>query len=74
VIEDATVIATVRYFVRLIEHRMPAAEIVIGLWNAASDSALLAEIRAEGLKVHLNRSIGELLAYTKAISAQGEAA
>ncbi len=74
VIEDAAAIATIRYFVRLFEHRMPGAEIVIGLWNAPSNSTLLSEIRAEGFKVHLNRSIGELLAYTKAISAQVEAA
>ena len=74
VIEDGASITTIRLFVRLIQHKMPGAAVVIGLWNAASDSALLAEIRAEGFTVHLHRSIGELLAYTKAISAQVEAA
>ena len=74
VIEDGASITTIRLFVRMIQHKMPGAAVVIGLWNAPNDSELLAEIRAEGLKVHLHRSIGELLAYTKAISAQVEAA
>ena len=74
VIEEAASITTIRLFVRLIQHKMPGADIVIGLWNAPANSTLLAEIRAEGFQVHLNRSIGELLAYTKAISAQVEPA
>ena len=74
VIDEGASITTVRLFVRQIQHRIPDADIVIGLWSAPSDSPLLAEIRSEGLKVHLIRSIGELLAYTKAISAQAEAA
>ncbi len=74
VIDEAASITTIRLFVRLIQHRIPGAAVVVGLWNAPSDSALLAEIRSEGLAVHLTRSIGELLAYTKAISAQAQAA
>ena len=74
VIDEAASITTIRLFVRLIQHRIPGAAVVIGLWNAPSDSALLAEIRSEGLSVHLTRSISELLAYTKAISAQAQAA
>lgn len=73
VIEEGAGVATIRLFVRRIRHKMPDLPVVIGLWGATGDSALLAELRAEGSEAHVILSVGELVAYTKAISAQAEA-
>ncbi|MDT7951780.1 MAG: AI-2E family transporter [Acetobacteraceae bacterium] len=74
VIETDAGAATVRFFIRRIERKMPDTKIVIGLWGAAGGSELLAALRAEGGDEHLILSIGELVAYARAISAQGEMA
>lgn len=74
VVEDSASFATIRFFVLRIQQKMPGSEIVVCLWGASGGSSLLAELRQGGLAAHVILSIGELLAYTKAISAQAEAA
>ena len=74
VVEEAASFATIRFFVLRIQHKMPDSEVVVCLWGAAGGSALLAELRQGGVAAHVILSIGELVAYTKAISAQAEAA
>lgn len=74
VLEEGTGVAAIRFFVRRMQRTMPGAVIVVGLWGAAGDSPLLAALRAEGGDEHLILSIGELLAFAKAVSARMEAA
>ena len=70
VLEEGSSVSGIRYFIRRIRKRMPQAVIVIGLWHAAGDSALLTALRSEGDGEHLVLSIGELLAFARALSAQ----
>ena len=74
VLEQGSSVAAIQYFIRRIQKQMPGAAVVIGLWHADGDSTLLAELRSEGREEHLVLSIGELLAYVTAISAQKEPA
>jgi hypothetical protein len=74
VLEHGSSVAGIRYFVKRMQKMAPDAFIVVALWRAAGDSPLLAALRAEGEHEHLVLSIGELLAYARAISAQKEAA
>ena len=62
------------YFVRRIQKRLPNALVVVGLWHADGQSALLAELRNGGRDEHLVLSISELMAYATAVSAQKEPA
>ena len=66
-IADGASITTIRLFIKQIQHRMPNVPIVIGLWGASANSALLAEIRAEGLKATLHQSLSALLSYAKTL-------
>ena len=68
VIDNGAFISTVRLFVGQMRAKAPHAAVAVGLWGADNDSDLLAEIRAEALDIHLTLSIGELVAYAKAIS------
>ena len=70
IIEEGSSVSGIRYFVRRIRKRMPQATIVIGLWRADRDSAVLTALRAEGTDAHLVLSIGELLAFTGALTAR----
>ena len=70
IIEEGSSVSGIRYFVRRIRKRMPQAAIVIGLWRADRDSPVLAALRAEGTDEHLVLSIGELLAFSRALSVQ----
>ena len=74
VIADGAGVAGIRFFVRRMQRKMPDAVIVVGLWGASGDLQVLTALRAEGDNEHVILSIGELLAFTKAISAQTEAA
>jgi hypothetical protein len=74
VLEDGATAAGIQFFVRRIQRRIPGCIAVVGLWQAAGDSALLAALRAEGRDEHLVLSIGELAAFVKAVSAQREEA
>lgn len=70
VLEDGSSVPAIRYFIRRIEKRMPGAAIVVALWHAGRDSALLAALRSEGDSEHLVLSIGELIAFARALAAQ----
>ena len=49
---------------------MPGATVVIGLWHADRDSALLSTLRASGGDEHVVLSIGELIALCQAMAAR----
>ncbi len=68
VLEEGSSVSGVRYFVRRMQKQMPDAAIVICLWHAPSDSALLSALRSQGQDEHLVLSIGELLALANALS------
>jgi hypothetical protein len=74
VLEDGSSVAGIRYFVRRIQKRMPDAVIVVGLWHAARGSATLTALRAEGSNEHLVLSVGELIAFARALAARRSAA
>ena len=73
VLERGSSASGIRYFIRRIQKRIPHAAVVIGLWHSPGDSALLAELRAEGQDEHLVLSIGELLALAQALSTRRRA-
>ena len=72
VIEEGAVLATIRLFILKVRHNMPDTPIVIALWGAKPDSVLLSALREETMPLHITRSLGELLAYVRAISIQAE--
>ena len=74
VLEQGSTVASIRYFVRRSQKRMPGATIVVGLWHAGRDSALLTALRQEGGQEHLVLSLGELIAFTKTLSVRAPAA
>ena len=71
IIEEGSSVSGIRYFVHRIRKRMPGAAIVIGLWRADRDSPVLGALRSEGTNEHLVLSIGELLAFARALSIRG---
>ena len=70
VLEEGSSASSIRYFTRRIQKKMPEAAVVICLWHAPGDSALLAALRASGEKEHLVLSISELVALAHALSAR----
>ncbi|MCW6510826.1 AI-2E family transporter [Lichenifustis flavocetrariae] len=70
VLEEGSSVSGIRYFVRRMQKRMPEATIVVGLWHSGRDSLLLAALREEGGSEHLVLSIGELIAFARALSAK----
>ncbi len=71
VLEEGSSVSGIRYFIRRIQKRMPGAVIVVCLWHADRDSALLTALRSEGDNEHLVLSIGELIAFARALAARG---
>ena len=69
-LEEGSTVAGIRYFIRRIQKQLPNAVIVVGLWHAGRDSALLAALRAEGGNEHLVLSIGELVAFCRSLAAR----
>ena len=59
-----------QYLLRRIQRRMPGAVVVVGLWHAEGNSALLAALRAEGSAETIVLSLGELVALARAVSAR----
>ncbi len=74
VLEEGASVASIRFFAGRMQRKMPGAMLVIGLWRASADSSLLAALREEGGKEHVILSIGELVAYVRAVSVQTETA
>lgn len=72
VLEDGATPASIRLFVRRMQKKMPDAIVAVGLWRAPGESPLLAALRAEGKDEHLVLSIGELVAFARAVSVQRE--
>ena len=67
VLEQGSTASSIRYFIRRMQKAMPGATVVVCLWHADGDSALLATLRAEGQDEHLVLSIGELVALAQAL-------
>jgi predicted PurR-regulated permease PerM len=74
VLEEGSSVSAIRYFLKRLRKTMPDAILVVGLWHADGSSPLLAELRAAGGDEHLVLSIGELLAFARAMAAQKESA
>jgi hypothetical protein len=70
VLDNGSTSSGVRYLLRRIQRHMPHAAIVVCLWHADANSPLLHELRAEGEKETIILSLGELVALTRALSAQ----
>ena len=70
VMEDGATAAGIQFFVRRMQRKIPGCIAVVGLWQAAGGSPLLAALRAEGRDEHLVLSFGELAAFVRAVSAQ----
>ncbi len=67
-LEGGSSATSIRYFVRRIARSMPQAVVVVCLWQAARDSAILAALRSEGDDESIVLSLGELAALTQVIA------
>ena len=74
VLDQGSTASGLQYLLRRIHRRMPAAVVVVGLWHAAGDSALLTALRAEGSEETIVLSLGELVALARAVAAREPAA
>jgi predicted PurR-regulated permease PerM len=74
VLEEGSSVSAIRYFLKRMRKAMPDAILVVGLWHASGSSPLLAELREGGGDEHLVLSIGEMLAFARAIAARKESA
>ncbi len=70
ILEKGSTAASIRYFIRRVQRQMPGATVVIGLWHADGDSAMLSTLRAGGGEEHVVLSIGELIAFCQAMAAR----
>ena len=68
VLEDGSTEAAIRYFLQRMGKQMPDAVLVVGLWHAGRDSALLAALRAGEGGEHVVLSLGELIAFCQALA------
>ena len=67
-LEAGNSVSGIRYFIRRMQKRMPGATVVVALWHADRDSAVLVALRQDGGSEHLVLSIGELVAFARALS------
>lgn len=74
VLDQGSTVSGLQYLLRRIHRRMPGAIVVVGLWHAAGDSALLSALRAEGSEETIVLSLGELVALARAVAAREPAA
>ncbi len=70
ILEEGSTAASIRYFIRRVQRQMPGATVVVGLWHADRDSALLSTLRAGSGEEHVVLSIGELIAFCQAMAAR----
>jgi len=70
VLEGGSSAASIRFFLRRIQRRLPDAAVVVCLWYANADSPTLATLRAEGGDEFIVLSVGELNALAMAVSAR----
>ncbi len=67
-LEEGNSVAGARTFLRRLARALPEARVVVGLWRAAPDSAMLAALREEGPAEAIVTSAGEAIATCEAIS------
>jgi predicted PurR-regulated permease PerM len=70
VLEEGNSIAGLRYFLRRIARQLPEAKVIVGLWDAPPDSAMLAALREEGPADAIVTSLGEAAALCEALAAR----
>ncbi len=73
VLEGGSSAASIQFYLRRIQRRLPGVPVVVCLWHAAADSATLAALRAEGGEEFIVLSIGELTALANALAAREDA-
>lgn len=73
-LEEGSSAASIRFFLRRIQRRAPAAAAVVCLWHAGAGSATLATLRAEGADEFIVLSLSELLALAPVVAARAPAA
>lgn len=71
VLEEGNSVAGLRYFLRRINRQLPEAKVIVGLWDAPPDSAMLAALREEGPAEAIVTSLGEAAALGEALGARG---
>ena len=75
VLEEGSSAAAVRYFLRRLARRLAGVPIVVALWHAPADSAMLEELRQEGAGAAvIVTSLGEVVAFCQASADQVAAA
>lgn len=67
-LEEGNSVAGARTFLRRLARALPQARVVVGLWRAAPESAMLAALREEGPAEAIVTSAGEVVAACEAIS------
>ena len=67
VLEEGNSVAGLRYFLRRIARQLPEAKVIVGLWHAPPDSAMLAALREEGPADAIVTSLGEAAALGEAL-------
>ncbi len=70
VLDQGSSASGIRYLLRRIHRQMPDAIVVVGLWHATGDSAMLDKLRSEAAEETIVLSLGELVALVRAISAR----
>ncbi|TPG49512.1 AI-2E family transporter [Roseomonas nepalensis] len=70
VLEEGNSVAGLRYFLRRIARQLPEAKVIVGLWDAPPDSAMLAALREEGPADAIVTSLGEAAALGEAMAAR----
>ena len=70
VLEEGSSAAGIRYLLKRIARQMPNATVVVCLWHAAAGSSMLSALRSEGKEEIIVLSLGELVAFARAISAR----
>lgn len=73
VLEEGNSVAGLRYFLRRIARQLPQAKVIVGLWDAPSDSPMLAALREEGPADAIVTSLGEAAALGEAMAARAAA-
>ena len=70
VLEEGSNPSGIRYLLKRIGRQMPDAVIVVCLWHAGAESSMLSALRSDGKEEAIILSLGELLAFARAISAR----
>ncbi|MFL1460877.1 AI-2E family transporter [Roseococcus sp. DSY-14] len=71
VLEEGNSVAGVRTALRRLARALPEARVVVGVWQAAPDSAMLGALREEGAAGALVTTLGEARAQAGAYAASG---